>query len=704
MSHKNKTLRIDEILLAEGLVTEDQIRTALEYQREHGGRLGSHLVRLGFISEELVLDALAAQFDCDSVLLSEVDIPLDVIALIPAEVATARTIIPFAYEKNSNTLNIACEDPNDDALLEELLFVTHDKNIRLFIAAEMSLRSAIAKYYVATAGTGPIPAPTASLGDLEIPIDDNEDRGTILVVSDEIDSDRALQAALEQEGFVVEWIDSADDAILRIGEQTFRAVFIRDTVPGDYIDLIDRVRKVSPRTMVRYYESAGQMLLEETGYKVTGDVMVKNMQLFTTLLSSKGKTQKNHAAVVGRYTDRLCQCLGLPVKDRFHIVNAAYLHDISRYYYGDSMSAPDCRTRVKMTAKLLDSLSFPPLLVGVLNSMYLDLEDKFTKRLPIEALGGNILTIVDVFCEHASFDSRMSLDKFEAVRANLVALTGRLFLKEVTAAFVSLIEKEILVEPPDRDGTYNQVLMYCQDSDYLIAIAGRLKEEGFRPVSLNDVDKFVEMYSRSKPDMIVLLQEGHASKSKQLVTTLAKKGVEVDKVPTYLVTSAQSTPELANMIELGLEDVIPIENSLDLLVAKLHKLLSRMADRDTIFESNRDHDSHPNSVTSGNIEDINLVDLLQAMGPSCRTAKIRVAADVGKLTLYLNRGQVIRAESEAAAGAEAVYEAITWQTGHWVVQPLKDEELPEPNNDMSNEGLLMEGCRRLDEKTKTPTN
>ena len=701
MSHKNKTLRIDEILLAEGIVTEEQITSALEYQREHGGRLGSHLIRLGYLSESLLLDALAAQFDCESVLLSEVEISPRVIAMIPPEVATARTVIPFEFEETTNTLSVACEDPTDDSLLEELLFVTHDKNIRLLIAAEMSLRSAIAKYYVATAGTGPLPVPTESLGDLEVPIDENEDRGTILVVSDEIDEDRALQLALEQEGFRVEWIDSADDAILRIGEQTYRAVFIRDTVPGDYLDLIDRVRKVSPRTMVRYYESTGQMLLQEIGYQVTGDVMTKNMQLFTTLLSSKDQVKKNHAAVVGRYADRLCQHLGLPIKDRFHIVNAAYLHDISRYYYGDSKAAPDCRTRVKMTAKLLDSLSFPPLLVGILNSMYLDLEDKFTKRLPIEALGGNILTIVDVFCEHASFENRMSLDKFEAVKSNLIALTGRLFLREVTNAFISLIEKEILVEPSERDGTYNQVLMYCQDSDYLIAIAGRLKEEGFRPVSLDDVDKFVEMFSRSKPDMIVLLQEGHAAKSKQLITTLTKKGIDLSKVPTFLVTSAQSTPELANMIELGLEDVIPIENSLDLLVAKLHKLLNRMTGMQP--KGGESETNGNSSVTSGNLEDMNLVDLLQAMGPSCRTAKIRVAADVGKLTIFLDRGQVIRAEGESNDGAEAVYEAITWQTGHWTVQPLQADELPERNNDTSNEGLLMEGCRRLDEKLKSPT-
>ena len=154
MSKANNTLRIDEILLQQGVASEDEIREALEYQREHGGRIGSHLIRLGFVTEEQLLRALARQFDCESVVLSQVEILPEVIELIPAEVATARTVIPFDYDEKVNTLNVACDNPNEAGLLDELLFVVHDKNIRLFVAAEMSLRVAIARYYVATGESG----------------------------------------------------------------------------------------------------------------------------------------------------------------------------------------------------------------------------------------------------------------------------------------------------------------------------------------------------------------------------------------------------------------------------------------------------------------------------------------------------------------------------------------------------------------------
>jgi len=609
----------------------------------------------------------------------------EVILLLPPNVALARMAVPFAYDRSSGTLSVACEDPTNPDLESELHFVT-GKQVKLFVAAEMSLRAVIARHYVAAASAPGQPSDRSTSGN------------KVLVVSDDLTSDQPLVQALRNEEYDVVCTESADDAIEFIGTEQFFAVFIRDTVSGDYIDLIDRLRKVSPRTTVRFYESAGQMLLHETGYKDTEDLIIKSTELFIALLAAREPSRHNHAAVVGRYADKLCRQLGLPDKDRLNIVTAAYLHDVSRFYYGESNSAPDCRTRVQMTAKLLDSLNYPPLVVGILRSMYIDLEQKFTRRLPIETLGGNILTIVDVFCEHVSFDRRLSLDKFELVRANLQSLTGRLFLREVTDAFIELIEKEILDESSEQEGTFNQVLMYCSDNDYLDVVAGRLREEGFRPVSMTDTDKFIEVYHRSRPNMMVLIQIGAASKARQLVTGLADKGVDVRQVPTFLVCNSQVTPELAEMLELGLDDVMAVENCLDLLVVKLHKLRDHLAEQSPRVSANSEVVAP--SVTAGNLEDMNLVDLLQALGPSCRTAKINVTSEGAKLTICLDKGKVVFAEGDDRVGPEAVYAGVSWHTGKWIIQPLKEEELPQPNTDTPNDAILMEGCRRLDEKSR----
>ena len=702
VSDRNSNLRIDEILLSKGLVSEDQVKEALEYQRQHGGRLGSLLVRLGHVDERGLVTALADQFDCQPVVISEEVIAPDVIAMIPADVAVARAVIPFAFDSATNTLKVACDTPSDEALADELKFVSSGRNIELYVAAEMPLREAIARHHAAAAGdqvNGALAALDDSNGNADIAAAD-PCQGRVLLVSDDGQSDQPLRQALEQEGYEVVATESADDAIEIIGRQSFGCVFLRDTVQGDYIDLIDRLRKVSPRTVVRYFESTAQLLLDQRDQQSAGDLLVRNLQLFTALLATKDDLAENHAGIVGHYAQKLCAYIGLPARETQAVSAAAYLHDLSRFYYGESKEAPDCRARVKLTVKLLDSLNYPPLVLGVLNSMYGDLRQRFTQRLPIEVLGGNILTIVDIFCEHLPIDQRMSLDRFESIKQKIDAMTGKLFLAEVVDAFVMMIKKELLIEP--RSEGHNQVLMYSSDLDYLQSIAGRLREEGFRPVALDSRDKFVEMYERSRPDMIILLEDGKPSRSISLIDNLVKRGVTIMQIPTFLLTSQKAASALTQLFEQGLEDIIPIENSLDLLVMKMYKVRERIETRRQPAAA--DSDGEPDSgITAGKLEDMNLIDLLQAMGPSRKTARIRVSSQGSQLTLCLNKGQIIFAESECKTGAEAVYDGVSWTSGKWVIQPLSENELPAPNNEEPNESILMEGCRRLDEQTRATT-
>jgi DNA-binding response OmpR family regulator len=68
-------------------------------------------------------------------------------------------------------------------------------------------------------------------------------RRAVLLVTDDEYSGPLLQSILERDNYRVTMTDSADDAIDILGDKQFHSVFIKDTVAGDYIDLIDRLRK-----------------------------------------------------------------------------------------------------------------------------------------------------------------------------------------------------------------------------------------------------------------------------------------------------------------------------------------------------------------------------------------------------------------------------------------------------------------------------
>ena len=707
MGRQTQKLRLDEILVKEGLISESQIKEALMRQKAHGGKFGSQLLYHRYIDEAGLVKALATQLSCEGVVLAKLDIPKPVIKLIPKKVAVARKVIPFDYDPDKNLLKVACENPTDQTLINELNFAARDKEIKLYVAAELALNTAIAKHYLGRDVSLDdnllleIPDEATETGKVSISTPDEatqeigDYRGAVLLVTDEEYSGPLLQSILERDDYQVTITDSADDAIDILGDKQFHSVFIKDTVAGDYIDLIDRLRKTSPRTAVRYYESASALVLNEDAVATEGDLLIKSLDLFTSLLSSKSKLSTNHSGRVGQYVDKLCRKIGLPDKERLVITSAGYLHDLAKFYYRTE-ETQDYRATIKLTVKLLRSLNYSPVVIGMLSAMYKDLGRKFTKRLPIEALGGNILTIVDLFCDNIPLNERLSLDKFEAIKKKLRDLTGKLFLGEVVEAFIIMIQEEILqLQAAGRTG---QVMIYAGDTDALYPLDLRLKNEGFRTVSELSLDSFVDLFRRSQPDMMVLTLPGKASDVTICVDDLAKRGVDFRKVPTFLLVDGSATSELTSLLERGIEDIVALDGNLDLLIVKLKKIQARIE-----AEAKETAQGEPSSGSRGRLSDMNLIDLLQALGPSRKTVKITItpgSSKRDKLVLYLDRGNITSAQFKDKTGPEAVYEGIAWTDGTWTVEPVLAESLPEPNNQLPNESILMEGCRLLDEKVR----
>ena len=113
-------MRLDEALIREGLADKNQIQEALDYQRNYGGRLETHLYRFGYVDESSLVRALAKQFGCEGITLSRIIVDESVLKMIPPDVAWQKLVIPFDYEPDGNVLKIACENPQDKRLADEL--------------------------------------------------------------------------------------------------------------------------------------------------------------------------------------------------------------------------------------------------------------------------------------------------------------------------------------------------------------------------------------------------------------------------------------------------------------------------------------------------------------------------------------------------------------------------------------------------------
>ena len=139
-----RTTRLGDLLLSGDFISKEQLDEALKYQTIKGGRLGYCLIKLGFLTEEILHSVLSRQFGIDVVEPASCEVDPEVLKLLPREWAVRLTIIPIRRE--NNVLFVAMSDPNDVITLDELKFRT-SLRITPLLASESQIREGIDRHY-----------------------------------------------------------------------------------------------------------------------------------------------------------------------------------------------------------------------------------------------------------------------------------------------------------------------------------------------------------------------------------------------------------------------------------------------------------------------------------------------------------------------------------------------------------------------------
>lgn len=121
-----KKVRIGDLLLSQGLITEQQLETALEEQQVRKTKLGETLIALGYISQKDFADILSKQLGIDSVDLHIIGLQDAAIKLVPEEIMKKYGLVPFAIdENNSNILKVAMSDPMFLPAIDDVSLITN---------------------------------------------------------------------------------------------------------------------------------------------------------------------------------------------------------------------------------------------------------------------------------------------------------------------------------------------------------------------------------------------------------------------------------------------------------------------------------------------------------------------------------------------------------------------------------------------------
>ena len=144
---RRNRLRLGDLLIQQNVLTEEQLRAALQMQKGTNKKIGEILVEEGFITEEMIARALEAQMGLKTVQLRGLTVPGEIKKLIDVKLLKKYTVFAFEVDPyNANILHLAMADPLDMEAIDDIAIVTN-MQIEPYIATRRDIRSAIDRNY-----------------------------------------------------------------------------------------------------------------------------------------------------------------------------------------------------------------------------------------------------------------------------------------------------------------------------------------------------------------------------------------------------------------------------------------------------------------------------------------------------------------------------------------------------------------------------
>ena len=138
--------QLGELLVEQGAIEADQLKMALEIQKEQEEKLltGEILVQLGFASEEDIMEAFVSQYSVPYLPLSRYQVNPEVVSLVPVEIARENNLMPI--DRIGNSITVAMSNPLNTGIVEELENLTN-YYVQPLLSAPTDIKNCIDLYY-----------------------------------------------------------------------------------------------------------------------------------------------------------------------------------------------------------------------------------------------------------------------------------------------------------------------------------------------------------------------------------------------------------------------------------------------------------------------------------------------------------------------------------------------------------------------------
>jgi type IV pilus assembly protein PilB len=136
--------KLGEILVHNGVISEENLQRALDFQRREGGLLGEILVKLGYVKELDIVQALTVQYGFPYLPLENYELKKELAGVIPENVARQYSMVPL--DAIGDILTVAMSNPLNEKAVEDVEMLTK-KKVQVFISTVTSVHEALDNLY-----------------------------------------------------------------------------------------------------------------------------------------------------------------------------------------------------------------------------------------------------------------------------------------------------------------------------------------------------------------------------------------------------------------------------------------------------------------------------------------------------------------------------------------------------------------------------
>jgi len=148
MAEQRRKVRLGELMVQQGLISQDQLRIALIEQEHNDLPLGRQLVRLGFVTEAMVRDTVAHTIGTESIDLTTVVADFEALQMVPQDFSRRYHLLPVAYDALTQTMVVAMADLFNVVALDQLRAMLGGQiQLKPVLAAEAQLEEVIDQFY-----------------------------------------------------------------------------------------------------------------------------------------------------------------------------------------------------------------------------------------------------------------------------------------------------------------------------------------------------------------------------------------------------------------------------------------------------------------------------------------------------------------------------------------------------------------------------